>query len=219
MATPSTSYAPFVFEQPTRILVVDDDPLLQESARVYLSTAGAEVEGALDGEIALDLLRTKTFNIALIDIEMPRVGGFDLVERMRAQEALRDLPVIMLTVRGDPDSIDRAYEAGVTSYLQKPINWRQLAHQVQQLARTARKDSEARRPAPEVGNSRAQNSILARQSASQDASKSFQVTVGILIVVGLIMALLGAAPSKQRAATADCKPPHCTMPAGTMRSP
>jgi CheY-like chemotaxis protein len=84
MLTQGRPNASFVFDDPTRILVVDDDPLLCETARVYLSRLGAEVETAPDGHTALDLMRRREFDVALIDILMPGLDGFGLLERVRA---------------------------------------------------------------------------------------------------------------------------------------
>ena len=187
-----TPNASFSFDQPTRILVVDDDPLMRESAQVYLSTAGAEVRTARDGNTALDLLAKHEFDIALVDIEMPGMGGFDLVEHMRAQEKLRRLPVVMLTVREDPTSIDWAYQAGATSYLTKPVNWRQLAYHVQHVIRSEKAGTKAPQPAARAPNEVARKAIAARMAAKQDADKSRAVVFGVLIVVALIMILLWA---------------------------
>src|SRR5262245_55196272 len=102
----------YVFDEPTRILMVDDDPILHEFASVYLTTPFSQVVSATDGAAALELLSRDTFDVALFDIEMPGMDGFELVERVRAQERLRNLPVVMVTGREDIASIDRAYAAG-----------------------------------------------------------------------------------------------------------
>ena len=81
----------YVFDEPTRILVVDDDPILREFASVYLTTPMSEVVSAPDAATAFDLLSHLAFDIALIDIEMPGMNGFELVQRIRAQDKLRDL--------------------------------------------------------------------------------------------------------------------------------
>jgi two-component system sensor histidine kinase/response regulator len=180
--------ARFCFDRPTRILVVDDDPLMRESAQLYLSTAGAQVRTARDGNSALDLLGRCEFDVALVDIEMPGMGGFDLVERLRGQDKLRRLPVIMLTVREDPTSIDWAYQAGATSYLTKPVNWRQLAHHVQQVVRSAKPGAGTAHPA--ARSDPARKAQAARAAAQREADKSRAVVFGVLLVTALTMILL-----------------------------
>lgn len=135
----------YVLDEPTRILVVDDDPILLEFASVYLSTPVARVETASDGGTALDLMLKGGVDIALIDIEMPGINGFELVERVRAHEILRHLPLVMLTGREDIASIDRAYSVGATSFVTKPVNWRQLSYQLRYVLRASRMEAELRR--------------------------------------------------------------------------
>ena len=192
-----------VFDYPTRVLVVDDDPILRETARVYLSTRGAEVVTAADGGAALELLHKREFDIALIDIEMPGLTGIEVVSRLRSDERLRHIPAIMLTIRTDDEAIDRAYKAGATSYLTKPVNWRQLAYQVQQVTRASRMQPAARkqtgRPA---GTDARKKDVPGGRTARADSDKSFQIMVGILIVVALVMVLLGSTPKWQASAPA-----------------
>ncbi len=135
----------YVLDKPARILVVDDDPILREFASVHLSTPVAGVETAPDGNTALDLMLGGRFDIALIDIAMPGLDGFELVRRARAHETLRHLPIIMLTGREDIASIDRAYRLGATSFVTKPVNWRQLSYQLRYVIRASKLEAEARR--------------------------------------------------------------------------
>ena len=135
----------YVFDEPTRILVVDDDPILREFASVYLTTPMSEVALAPDASTALDLLSSEQFDIAMIDIEMPGMNGFELVERIRGQEKLRGLPIVIVTGREDVVSIDRAYSVGATSFVTKPVNWRQLSHQLRYVIRASKQESTAPR--------------------------------------------------------------------------
>ena len=95
--------------------MVDDDPILREFASVYLTTPMSTVALAPDASTALDLLAREQFDIALIDIDMPGMDGFELIECIRGQEKLRNLPIVMVTGREDIVSIDRAYAVGATS--------------------------------------------------------------------------------------------------------
>jgi DNA-binding response OmpR family regulator len=126
----------FVFDEPVRILIVDDDSLLCEFASVYLSSPCASIDvacGAVAGRLQLS---QNSYDLLLLDIEMPHVDGFTLLAEIRANN--ERLPVIMLTGHDDITSIDRAYQMGATSFATKPVNWRQLSYQIRQVVRTTR---------------------------------------------------------------------------------
>ncbi|MEA2996396.1 MAG: two-component system, sensor histidine kinase and response regulator [Alphaproteobacteria bacterium] len=128
----------FVLDEPLRILVVDDDPILREFASVYLATPSASIDTACDGAEARLRLEQNIYDILLLDIEMPRVDGFALLAEIRANESLKHLPVIMLTGHDDIASIDRAYQLGANSFATKPVNWRQLSYHIRYVVRTSR---------------------------------------------------------------------------------
>jgi DNA-binding response OmpR family regulator len=128
----------FVLDEPLRILVVDDDPILREFSTVYLATPSATIETAADGAEARIRLGEAAYDMLLLDIEMPRVDGFSLLEEIRANDRLRHLPVIMLTGHDDIASIDRAYQLGAHAFATKPVNWRLLSYQIRYVARTCR---------------------------------------------------------------------------------
>jgi CheY-like chemotaxis protein len=130
-------YTP-VLDDPLRILVTDDDPILREFASVYLSTETASVETADCGEVALERLRQATFDILLVDIDMPGISGYQVIAAVRANPKLRSLPIVVVTSNEDVVSIDRAYEAGATSFVTKPVNWRLLAYQMRYVIRAHR---------------------------------------------------------------------------------
>jgi CheY-like chemotaxis protein len=134
----------YVFDEPTRILVVDDDPILREFASVYLSSPLAHVATVADAGTALDRMLREQFDVALIDIEMPGMDGFELVQQVRAHGHLRHLPIVMLTGREDIASIDRAYHLGATSFVTKPVNWRELSYQLRYVIRAGRTEADAR---------------------------------------------------------------------------
>ena len=145
MAAPDNRTTPwtFVLDEPLRILVVDDDPILREFACVYLATPAAAIETACDGAAARTLLAQAAYDLVLLDIEMPHLDGFTLLAEMKSSERFRHLPVIMLTGHDDVASIDRAYQLGAHSFATKPVNWRQLSYQIRYVVRTSRTE---RRP-------------------------------------------------------------------------
>ena len=125
----------YVLDEPITLLAVDDDPILREFASVYLSSPVAVVETAGNAEDGLARLAQARFDIALVDLDMPGMGGLEMIRRIRADPALRALPVIVVTGREDIASIDMAYQAGATSFVTKPVNWRLLGYQVRYVLR------------------------------------------------------------------------------------
>ena len=128
----------FVLDEPTRILVVDDDPILREFASVYLATPYTSIDTACDGAAARTRLAQASYDIIVLDIEMPQLDGLSLLHEIRSDEKLRHLPVIILTGHDDIASIDRAYHIGANSFATKPVNWRQLSYQIRYVLRTSR---------------------------------------------------------------------------------
>ena len=126
----------YVLDEPLRILVVDDDPILREFASVYLATPSATIDTACDGAAARTQLSQADYDLLLLDIEMPNFSGLSLLNEIRSDERLKYLPVIMLTGHDDIASIDRAYQLGANSFATKPVNWRQLSYQIRNVVRT-----------------------------------------------------------------------------------
>lgn len=131
----------FVAFEAARVLLADDDPILREFATVHLATPTVEVEVAEDGVAALDRLNQGGIDIALVDLDMPRMDGFELIERIRWDEQLKHLPIVVVTGREDMMAVDRAYALGATSFVVKPLNWRLLSHQLAYVLRNARAES------------------------------------------------------------------------------
>ncbi|WP_395650200.1 PleD family two-component system response regulator [Brevundimonas sp.] len=134
----------YVLDEEARILFVDDDPILREFAQVNLASAAAEVDVAADGIEALDMLSRRRYDLLLVDLEMPRMDGFELLARLRADPETAHLPVIVETGREDVDAIDRAFRAGATAFVTKPMNWRLLSYQLRFTLRAARAEAALR---------------------------------------------------------------------------
>lgn len=128
----------FVAFETARVLVADDDPILREFAVVHLATPTVEIETAADGVLALERLAQGGIDIALVDLDMPRLNGFELIARVRGDAALQHLPILVVTGREDMVAVDRAYAAGATGFVVKPINWRVLSHQLAYVLRNGR---------------------------------------------------------------------------------
>ena len=106
-----------------QILLVDDDPIMRELASEKLCAAGYGVKLAENGAQALEILRSETIDLVISDLEMPVMNGFELTENIRADRSIAQTPVIVITASDYADAVDRAFAAGATSFLAKPINW------------------------------------------------------------------------------------------------
>ena len=105
-----------------RILVVDDNASNRDLLGRRLGMDGHQVTKAASGEAALALLGRTTFDVVLLDLMMPGLNGFDVLERMKADRRLHDIPVIMISGLRETDSVIRCIEAGAEDYLPKPFN-------------------------------------------------------------------------------------------------
>ena len=121
-----------------RILFVDDDPILREFASVNLSAEHVVVETSPGGAPALTALESGVADILLLDLETPSSDGLGALRRIRADPRYASLPVIVVTGREDVDMVDQAFEAGATSFVVKPLNWRLLGRQLRYVRRAAR---------------------------------------------------------------------------------
>jgi adenylate cyclase len=115
-----------------RILVVDDQRTNAEMVSGLLRNLGYEVELALGGQEALDLVHTKGPDLVISDILMPGVDGYELCRRLRANTATALLPVILVTSAEQSERI-KGIEAGADDFLAKPVNWAELFGRVKRL--------------------------------------------------------------------------------------
>jgi two-component system phosphate regulon response regulator PhoB len=118
-----------------RVLVVDDEPDLLELVRVNLAGSGYAVETALSGSDALAALRRAPPDVMILDLMLPDISGTELCARVRADQRLTGLPIIMLTAKSE--EIDRVVglELGADDYVTKPFSPRELALRVRAVLR------------------------------------------------------------------------------------
>jgi two-component system chemotaxis sensor kinase CheA len=118
----------------TRVLVVDDSLVAGELQKNILMAAGYEAEIAPDGAEALECLRQKEWDLVIADVDMPRLNGFELTEKLRGDERLRDIPVIIVTGRDSVDDRRRGFEVGADAYvLKREFDQTQLLDTVRRL--------------------------------------------------------------------------------------
>ena len=118
----------------TRVLLVDDDRELCQMLTEYLVAENFEVKSVHDGGDALAELQRSDFEILILDVMLPSVGGFDVLRKLGASN---DTPILMLTARGD--DVDRivGLELGADDYLSKPFNPRELVARIRAILRRA----------------------------------------------------------------------------------
>ena len=109
-----------------RILIVDDEPHAIEILTLMLGREGYDTVSASSGAAALDTLRKRPLDVILLDVMMPEMDGLQVCEQLRKDEALREIPVILLTARDDMETRASGMALGVSEYLTKPINKREL---------------------------------------------------------------------------------------------
>src|SRR5580698_610990 len=123
---------------PMRVLIADDDAILREIASVMLKEAGFLVQAVSSGDAAVSACALQMPDIALLDVEMAQGDGYQACTNIRFLPGGADLPIVMVTGCDDTQSIDRAYEAGATDFVVKPINWALLGHRIRYVMRGAR---------------------------------------------------------------------------------
>ena len=125
-ATPAPSATPLV-------LVADDDPDILTLVGFRLERAGYEVLPARDGEEALALALERRPDLAIIDVMMPKLDGYEVTQRLRKDPATSGMPVILLTARVQEADITRGFEAGADDYIKKPFSPQELRARVQAI--------------------------------------------------------------------------------------
>src|SRR5512138_3282379 len=105
-----------------RILAVDDNRLNRLKLSRGLEQQGHSVAVAEDGRQALDMLRVEPFDLVLLDILMPELDGYQVLEAMKVDAALREIPVIVVSAVDEMDSVVRCIEMGAEDYLPKPFD-------------------------------------------------------------------------------------------------
>jgi DNA-binding response OmpR family regulator len=125
-ATPEPSAIPLV-------LVADDDPDILTLVGFRLERAGYEVLPARDGEEALALALERQPDLAILDVMMPKLDGYEVTQRLRDNPATSSMPVILLTARVQEADITRGFDAGADDYLKKPFSPQELRARVQAI--------------------------------------------------------------------------------------
>ena len=122
----------------TTILIADDEPNILISLEYLMKREGYLVHVARDGQEALDVLRREKPRLVLLDVMMPRKTGFEVCQELRADEAIRDTLVLMLTAKGRDTDVAKGLGVGADAYMTKPFATKDLVQKVRELLEAGR---------------------------------------------------------------------------------
>jgi two-component system phosphate regulon response regulator PhoB len=125
-----------------RILIVDDEPAIREMVAFALRKGDYEPVHAGDGREAADAIAERVPDLILLDWMLPGASGLELARRWRRDELTRDVPIIMLTARGEENDRVSGLESGIDDYVVKPFSARELLARIKAVLRRSREDDE-----------------------------------------------------------------------------
>ncbi|MGK9066069.1 response regulator [Stutzerimonas chloritidismutans] len=157
------------------VLVVDDAPFIRDLVKKGLRSQfpGINIEDAVNGRKAQQMLDRERFDLILCDWEMPEMSGLELLTWCRAQERLKTVPFIMVTSRGDKENVVQAIQSGVSDFIGKPFSNEQLTTKVRKaLARAGKLDAlAASAPVKNVVTGMANDSLAALTGGKAEVIK------------------------------------------------
>ena len=118
-----------------RILVVDDEEDILELVRYNLTKEGYQVTGTLSGEEALKKARAEAFDLIVLDLMLPGIDGLDVAKRLKTDEKTRNIPIVMLSAKGEEADIVTGLELGADDYITKPFSPRVMIARVRTALR------------------------------------------------------------------------------------
>jgi DNA-binding response OmpR family regulator len=114
-----------------KILIVDDSTTILMIVRMVLGKDRYVLVSAGDGEEAVRKARKERPDLVLMDVVMPKMSGLEACRELRRHDDTRDMPIILVTTRGEADNVEKGFESGCTDYVTKPINGLELLSKVQ----------------------------------------------------------------------------------------
>lgn len=119
----------------SKILIADDNQANRELLEAYLAAVDCDTEIAVDGQDTLDKVRSFQPDLILLDIMMPKLSGFEVCQKLKANPATRKVMVLMVTALNELGDIERAVAAGTDDFLSKPVNKVELLKRVANMLR------------------------------------------------------------------------------------
>jgi len=172
-----------------RALVVEDDPDIVELLVHYLTKDGFSVDAVADGKKALERIRAESYQILVLDLQLPGMDGLALCAEVRREPRTREIPVVMLTARGDEADRIVGLEMGADDYIVKPFSPKELVARVRALFR--RIDRKAEPEAPLVFGGleidRERHSVKWSGEAVKLTAKEFALLVALVEASGRVL--------------------------------
>ena len=116
-----------------RILIVEDNAEMRMMMMALLGTKGHEIIEAIDGTDVLRWALEEEPDLVLMDVMMPIVGGLEACRQIRAQAETNEIPIIMVTTRGEANNVEAGYESGCNDYVTKPVDGAELLTKIENL--------------------------------------------------------------------------------------
>jgi len=117
----------------SKVLIIDDDPELRTLMTTFLTAKGFEVSSAKNGAEGLAQAQADQPDLISLDIIMPGMDGFAVIQQLREDPAFRDVPIMVLSALTTPDTHDRAIDAGVRTVVTKPFDYREIVFKIRAL--------------------------------------------------------------------------------------
>jgi DNA-binding response OmpR family regulator len=124
--------------EPPHLLIVEDETHIRELVCGHLDSEGYRCATAANGPRALELLQSRPFALVVLDVMLPGVSGLEICRRLRSSDANRDVPILMLSARGEEADKLAGFQGGADDYLTKPFSMLELSARVAALLRRAR---------------------------------------------------------------------------------
>ncbi len=125
-----------------KILVVEDEPSLQKLLEYQLKRIGHEIRMAPDGQQALEMVKSDRPDLVLLDVMLPVMDGFQVLKHLQDDKTTNNIPVIMLSAKGQQHDIAAGIEKGVFDYITKPFNIPNLAERIEKALASTKIDGE-----------------------------------------------------------------------------
>ncbi len=172
-----------------RALVVEDDPDIVELLSHYLARDGWTVESADDGREALERIRRERYDLLILDLQLPGKDGLALCAEVRSDKRTRDVPVVMLTARGDEADRIVGLEMGADDYVVKPFSPKELLARVRALFRRLERKDDAEAPLSigALSVDRARHTVEWQGHEVRLTAKEFALLVALLEARGRVL--------------------------------
>lgn len=117
-----------------RVMIVEDEPNIVESLSFVFSREGWQVAAALDGDTAIERLLSEPPDVLVLDVMIPPHSGFEVLKRVRSEASLKNLPVLVLTAKGQEQDRHTALRLGADAFVTKPFSNRDIVQHVRELS-------------------------------------------------------------------------------------